>query len=93
MESKETQTERKLSCLRQFFLCIIADESFRLQRLRNSIPGATVNSVSGIDKISRVLFPLSFLILNIVYWYIYTNMNNECPIRSAFTRSTQKQAI
>ncbi|XP_068229630.1 gamma-aminobutyric acid receptor alpha-like [Palaemon carinicauda] len=30
-----------------------------------------MNSVSNIDEISRVLFPLCFLCINLIYWYIY----------------------
>ncbi|XP_066937073.1 gamma-aminobutyric acid receptor alpha-like isoform X1 [Macrobrachium rosenbergii] len=30
-----------------------------------------MNSVSNIDEVSRVLFPLSFLCINLIYWYIY----------------------
>nr|XP_045622071.1 gamma-aminobutyric acid receptor subunit alpha-2-like [Procambarus clarkii] len=30
-----------------------------------------MNSVSNIDEASRVLFPLSFLCINLVYWYTY----------------------
>lgn len=30
-----------------------------------------LNSVSKIDRASRVLFPLAFLLTNIVYWYTY----------------------
>ena len=30
-----------------------------------------LNSVSKIDKISRVIFPLAFIIMNLVYWYIF----------------------
>ncbi len=34
-------------------------------------PEKALNSVSQIDKISRVLFPLCFGLLNIFYWYSY----------------------
>ncbi|XP_076347804.1 gamma-aminobutyric acid receptor alpha-like isoform X2 [Tachypleus tridentatus] len=30
-----------------------------------------LNSVSKLDKISRWVFPLSFLIINLIYWYTY----------------------
>ena len=34
-------------------------------------PEKALNSVSQIDKISRVVFPLTFLAINIFYWYNY----------------------
>ncbi|ODM96204.1 Gamma-aminobutyric acid receptor subunit alpha-2 [Orchesella cincta] len=77
--SKETQTEKKTSLLRQFWYCFIADEEFRRERQRRAALESEMNSVSKIDTISRVLFPVSFTILNIIYWIIYTNMSDECP--------------
>ncbi|XP_071545500.1 gamma-aminobutyric acid receptor alpha-like [Panulirus ornatus] len=34
-----------------------------------------MNSVSNIDEISRVLFPLSFLCINFLYWYTFLSHN------------------
>ncbi len=34
-------------------------------------PEKALNSVSTIDKISRVVFPLTFFLINAVYWYNY----------------------
>ena len=31
-------------------------------------PGAMVNPESRIDRVSRVLFPLAFLLFNVLYW-------------------------
>lgn len=36
----------------------------------SSITG--VNSVSKIDMISRILFPMTFIIINATYWIAYT---------------------
>ena len=36
------------------------------------------NSVSDIDKVSRVLFPLAFLAINLVYWLSYLS-NDPWP--------------
>ena len=33
--------------------------------------GTQMNSVSKIDKISRVVFPVLFLTINLFYWYVY----------------------
>ncbi len=34
-------------------------------------PEKALNSVSKIDKISRVFFPLTFALINAFYWYNY----------------------
>lgn len=34
-------------------------------------PEKALNSVSRIDKISRIVFPTTFLVLNLFYWYTY----------------------
>ncbi|KAH7646459.1 hypothetical protein HUG17_1997 [Dermatophagoides farinae] len=36
-----------------------------------------VNSVSMIDKVSRILFPFVFFILNMAYWTFYINERNS----------------
>lgn len=33
-----------------------------------------LNSVSQIDRASRVFFPLAFIIINLIYWYTYLTM-------------------
>lgn len=77
--SKETQTEQKMSVCRQFLKCVVADDDFRRERQRAATLEGSSNSVSKIDKISRILFPVSFMILNIIYWIIYTHRSDECP--------------
>lgn len=79
MESKETQTERKMSCFRQFLRCVVADLEFRRDRMRSAREDSSTNSVSKIDRISRVLFPVSFTMLNIFYWVMYYHISDECP--------------
>lgn len=37
--------------------------------LRAEIESA--NSVSKIDRFARIFFPLSFLLMNVIYWYTY----------------------
>ena len=34
-------------------------------------PEKALNSVSKIDKISRIVFPMAFTLLNLFYWYSY----------------------
>eukprot|EP00095_Tigriopus_kingsejongensis_P011181 maker-scaffold456_size166325-snap-gene-0.27 protein:Tk11181 transcript:maker-scaffold456_size166325-snap-gene-0.27-mRNA-1 annotation:"gaba-gated ion channel grd isoform x2" len=43
-------------------------------------PEQALNSVSRIDKISRVVFPLIFLVINIVYWYKYLNHSERIDL-------------
>lgn len=39
--------------------------------------GKSMNSVSKIDKISRIIFPVLFGTINLFYWYIYTTASSE----------------
>lgn len=43
----------------------------RKVRRQSRWDGMQMNSVSKIDKISRVVFPALFLTINFFYWYIY----------------------
>lgn len=38
---------------------------------RGSMPHYQLNSVSKVDKASRVIFPLIFLFINLIYWLTY----------------------
>ncbi|GAB6027320.1 hypothetical protein CHUAL_001603 [Chamberlinius hualienensis] len=40
------------------------------------------NSVSRVDSMARVVFPLFFLLVNLAYWYIYLSRGTEYPINS-----------
>ncbi|XP_023322271.1 gamma-aminobutyric acid receptor alpha-like [Eurytemora carolleeae] len=67
-----TQTEPKPSFLAQLWLCILSNQEFRKKREKEARKrGASVNSVSRIDIVSRALFPFSFLCFNILYWISY----------------------
>lgn len=56
---RTTQTESRKPKWKQIWLCFIGDEEFRKQRSREAASGLKkhVNSVSMIDRISRVIFP------------------------------------
>lgn len=41
--------------------------------LDNPTETKTYNSVSKVDKISRIIFPVLFAIFNLVYWATYVN--------------------
>ena len=55
-------------CWYQVLHCIIGSELYR--RKRRSA-GSRINSVSRIDRVSRVLFPLLFGCLSLFYWNLY----------------------
>lgn len=38
-----------------------------------------VNSVSLIDRTARIGFPMSFTILNILYWLVYVTFQDDFP--------------
>lgn len=38
-----------------------------------------VNSVSLIDRTARIGFPMSFTILNILYWLVYVTFQEDFP--------------
>ncbi|XP_071514973.1 gamma-aminobutyric acid receptor subunit alpha-5 isoform X2 [Panulirus ornatus] len=70
-KSTETQTEMKERCWTQFYHCVLGDDSYRRERQRTACLQRSINSVSVIDTISRILFPLSYGLLNLWYWYSY----------------------
>lgn len=59
---------RRHHCCSQFLNCMLGNERFRDEMRRRADPGTTVNSVSQIDRVSRVLFPFSFIVINLFYW-------------------------
>ena len=56
------------NCFEKFFFCFLGHVGYRakLKAHKNEM-----NSVSKIDVIARCLFPVSFVILNILYWVAY----------------------
>jgi len=67
----QTQTETKMSCFRQFIFCLLANEKYRRSRQLEATRQGSTNSTSRIDSVARILFPLSFGLFNITYWYSY----------------------
>ncbi|XP_016995131.2 gamma-aminobutyric acid receptor subunit alpha-6 [Drosophila takahashii] len=83
---RTTQTEPPaVSRLHQMWMCLKSDNSFRRQRERNAAAqkseqgGANcyVNSVSLIDRVARIAFPMSFAFLNLLYWWAYGMYKKE----------------
>jgi hypothetical protein len=66
---------RSDSWLIRLLHCLRGDAGYR-QLMRRTASPTGVNSVSMIDKVSRVLFPTAFLCLNCVYWIGYSQHDN-----------------
>lgn len=62
-------------CIVQFWYCFTSNEKYKQEMRRRRGPHdqsfGAVNSVSKIDKVSRIMFPLIFFILNVIYWTYY----------------------
>lgn len=62
-------------CVVQFWYCFTSNEKYKQEMRRRRGPQdhsfGAVNSVSKIDKVSRIMFPLIFFILNVIYWTYY----------------------
>jgi len=68
-----TQTEPKPSILAQIMLCLLANQDYRTKRSAEAKGrGVIVNSSSRIDRMARLMFPLSFTAFNILYWLSYS---------------------
>ena len=68
----------KVSCMKQMYYCLIANQSFRQKRKRQALAkGNIINSVSTIDFVSRILFPVTFTVINIIYWWGFIAQNND----------------
>lgn len=65
---------QKENCCYKFYNCLTASSSYRHMRVRSS---DGINSVSMIDKVSRVLFPTAFILLNIFYWNLYLGSSKD----------------
>jgi hypothetical protein len=46
-------------------------KTFSRKKSRRESISFQLNSVSKIDRIARIIFPLAFIIMNLVYWYTY----------------------
>jgi gamma-aminobutyric acid receptor subunit alpha len=69
-EHDETPPERD-PWIYKLLKCLQGSASYKKVMMRRANPQG-VNTVSKIDKAARVLFPLSFIILNTIYWTTYT---------------------
>ncbi|XP_064555387.1 gamma-aminobutyric acid receptor subunit alpha-6 [Drosophila montana] len=83
---RTTQTEPPaVSRMRQMWLCLKGDLKFRKQRERDAAAeksgqgrGASyVNSISLIDQVARIAFPMTFALFNLLYWLAYGMYKKE----------------
>lgn len=58
-----------IRCLKMSWYCLTGTRNFHLHSTRHR--HRRFNSVSQIDIVSRVLFPMAFLVLNVSYWVCY----------------------
>ena len=65
-------TSSRDNCFKKFIRCIQGNERYRRMMLKTK-SDTGVNSVSMIDKVSRLLFPLSFTILMGIYAVAYSS--------------------
>jgi hypothetical protein len=68
------------NCCLQFWYCFSVSEKYKEQMRRRRVRGeglTAANSVSLIDKTSRILFPFVFILLNISYWGFYIIERNS----------------
>lgn len=58
------------TCLLAFWRCIVGNSDYRMSRVESADPEAG-NSVSDIDMVARLVFPLTFGLFNLCYWLMY----------------------
>ena len=46
-------------------------QDYRKQRQSEAAAQGSTNSTSKIDSMARILFPMSFFMFNVIYWYSY----------------------
>ena len=39
-----------------------------------------LNSVSKIDTVSRIVFPSTYIVINIIYWYMYLDRSERIAV-------------
>lgn len=83
---RTTQTEPPIvSRMHQMWLCLKGDQKFRKQRERDAAAEKSgqgrgmsyVNSISLIDRVARVAFPMTFALFNLLYWLAYGMYKKE----------------
>ena len=63
------------NCCSKLINCIKGSAEYRDLKLRTSLEG--INSVSDIDRLARLLFPVAFTVFHIFYWFSYLNAEDH----------------
>ena len=61
-----------------FKMCLTSDPKFKKHLTKSAqyrVNSKGINSVSKVDRVSRIVFPLFFAILNLLYWLNYYEFN------------------
>jgi hypothetical protein len=79
---------RLWNCCLQFWYCLTVSQSYKEQMRRRRVRGqglTAANSVSLIDKTSRILFPFIWVLLNLFYWvFLIIERNSEFKMWSNY---------
>ncbi|XP_071951891.1 gamma-aminobutyric acid receptor subunit alpha-5-like isoform X2 [Antedon mediterranea] len=67
----EYKTTLYYQCCYDVLMCFIGSFTYRQKRARKIKIGQDFNSVSIIDQWARVVFPVTFIITNIIYWLTF----------------------
>ena len=62
---------RLVHCARAFLYCLVGSATYRRRRRQLARYRDSRNSVSSVDRTSRVVFPVLFVIFNVFYWLVY----------------------
>ena len=77
---KNGLTSKLLNFFVNFYYCLTVSQSYKEQMRRRRVRGqglTAANSVSLIDKTSRILFPFVWFLLNLIYWVFLINERNS----------------
>ena len=69
---------RRESCCLKFINCIRGSAEYRDMKQRTNVHARDgINSVSRIDKASRIFFPFVFIAFNVFYWITYLDIGKD----------------
>jgi hypothetical protein len=78
--TEQIHFRQKRSVWYDLFNCLQGNQEYRNLIIKSRRRQGVVNSVSLIDRVSRVLFPMSFGALNVAYWVAYTKSDPRVDI-------------